>query len=157
MRPVDHKTSPIIYSIKCIKYVKPFITIEITIINEKTMFLKELMHDIGYRLKTNAICTEIKRIRDGFIDANSSLAHTEWNDFDKILENIRLIKSLTYENLANLNKTILIGQTKHEEVQLINKNSTTSKPGYGMEKNNNERNNRINKIQQKEVKLKEIY
>ena len=119
LRPVDHSTSPIIYAIKCIKYVKPFFTLEITIINEKTPFLKELIHDIGYRLKTNAICIEIKRVRDGFIDSTSSLAHIEWDDINKILDNMRLMNNKAYENLVEFNNTVLIGKSRQEADEMI--------------------------------------
>jgi hypothetical protein len=107
--------------------VKPFFTIEISIINEQSVFLKEMIHDIGYRLKTNAICIEIKRIRDGFIDTTSSLAHIQWNDINKILDNMRLINSKTYDNLATINKTILIGKSKQEEQEIMKNEGKNTK------------------------------
>jgi hypothetical protein len=107
--------------------VKPFFTIEISIVNEQSVFLKEMIHDIGYRLKTNAICIEIKRIKDGFIDSTSSLAHIEWNDVNKILDNMRLINSKTYDNLATINKTILIGKSKQEEQEIMKNEGKNTK------------------------------
>ncbi len=107
--------------------MKPFFTIEISIVNEQSVFLKEMIHDIGYRLKTNAICIEIKRIKDGFIDSTSSLAHIEWNDVNKILDNMRLINSKTYDNLATINKTILIGKSKQEEQEIMKNEGKNTK------------------------------
>ena len=118
LRPKDNTSAPLIYSIKCIKFVKPFFTIQIYTINEKAVFLKELIHDIGYRLKTNAICIQIRRVRDGFIDINSSLAYIEMTNIDKLVENFELVNKLTHENIETHNKTIVIGKSKKEEASI---------------------------------------
>jgi tRNA U55 pseudouridine synthase TruB len=123
LRPNDHKTTPLIYSINCVKYYKPFFTIEIHVVNEKNIFLKELIHDIGYRLKTNAICTQIRRIRDGFVDINSCLVHLDLTNFDKIYTNLRVVNGLAHDSIETSNKTILIGKTKEEESRILNKDN----------------------------------
>jgi hypothetical protein len=143
LRPMDNKSPPIIYSIRCLEYRAPYFKLgkwngcssivhpehtrlppiipkEIHIINETCLFLRELVHDIGYRLKTNAICTKTRRIRDGFVDVALSLPITKWT-FDSIYGNNIKLNKLAYDNLKTLNKTVLIGQSKQNEMSLLNK------------------------------------
>ena len=93
---------------------------EIHVINEKPVFLKELIHDIGYRLKTNAICTQIKRLKDGFVGIENSIPYVSWN-FDALYANMKEIKAMTYEHEKKLNKTLIIGKTVEEQSKILNK------------------------------------
>ncbi|CAF0720737.1 unnamed protein product [Brachionus calyciflorus] len=88
--PKSTKTPPQIYDIKCIEFDRPFFKIEIQTINESESFLINLIHSIGLRLRTYAICVQIRRIKYGPIDLNSNcLLQNEWKEFNKILENLK--------------------------------------------------------------------
>lgn len=118
LRPGTNDTPPIIYSIKCLELNKPFFKLEIHTINETCRFLRELVHDIGYQLKTNAICTSVRRVKDGFIDVNYALSHIKWN-FETIYDNLKQINQITNENIKKYKQTVLVNSTKNDELKLL--------------------------------------
>jgi mitochondrial mRNA pseudouridine synthase TRUB2 len=118
LRPSTNNTPPIVYSIKCVELKKPFFKLEIHTINETCRFLRELVHDVGYQLKTNAICTNVKRVKDGFIDNNFALPYISWN-FNNIYDNISQLNGVTIENIKNYKNTVLVNSTKTDELKLL--------------------------------------
>jgi len=122
IRPKDTNTPPIVYYVKCIEFNKPYFTLELHTINERASFLKELIHDIGLRLKTNAICTQMKRIKDGFVGANNALPFVSWN-FDEIYQNLKVVTRMAYHEEKLHSKTVVIGKTKEEHTKIFNGNN----------------------------------
>lgn len=80
---------------------------EVYCINESTVFLRNLVHDCGLRLKTNAVCVQTRRIRDGFVDADKCLAFNEWT-FEKIQENVTALTQQAVEFVRDNDQQILI-------------------------------------------------
>ncbi len=79
------------------------------------------------RLKTYAICVQIRRIKDSFADVTSDenrencLAYTEWNDFDKLIENNRTITRMAKDFIKKYDKTVLVGKTREDELKSMNR------------------------------------
>ncbi len=79
------------------------------------------------KLKTFAICVQIRRIKHSFADVTTDenrencLAYTEWNDFDKLIENNRIITRLARDFIRKYDKTVLVGKTRDEELKSMNR------------------------------------
>ncbi len=78
------------------------------------------------RLRTFAICVQIRRIKDSFADVTTDenrencLAYTEWSDLDKLIENNRIITNLARDFIRKYDKTVLVGKTREEELKSMN-------------------------------------
>jgi tRNA U55 pseudouridine synthase TruB len=81
--------------------------------------LRNLIHDIGLRLRTYALCAHIRRISDGFASFDKhALVYTDW-ELDKLRNNIVEVTNLARENISKYDKTIVIGQTREELVKQL--------------------------------------
>ena len=68
---------------------------------------------------------QIRRIKDGFADlasneTNSCLAYNEW-DLDTLIQNNKLTTNLAHEFIKKYDKTLLVGKTKEEELESMNR------------------------------------
>lgn len=50
--------------------------------------LRRLVHEIGLELKTTAVCSQVRRTRDGFFTLDDALLRTQW-DLHSIQDAIR--------------------------------------------------------------------
>lgn len=41
--------------------------------------LRKLVHEIGLELKTTAVCSQVRRTRDGFFTIDDALLRTQWD------------------------------------------------------------------------------
>lgn len=91
-------------------------------INESTRFLRQLVHDIGMRLKAYAICHQIRRVKDGFIefDSKDCLAYNNLK-YDELVGNTHNVTEQARDYINKYDKTILIGHSREEEKDIINK------------------------------------
>ena len=123
LRPKDTRTPAQIYSIRCIEMDKPFFKIEVYTINETSLFLRNLIHDIGMRLRTYAVCMQIRRTQYGFVsyDSKECLAFNEMIEYEPLYNSIRTLTPLSYEYIRNYDKTILIDRTREQENELKKK------------------------------------
>lgn len=87
--------------------------------------MRNLIHDIGLKLKTYAICVQIRRVKDGFVEADSPhcLPHTDW-EFQNIYESTLSMSQLAKKMLKKHEKTIIIGKGKKESHEVL-KNELT--------------------------------
>uniref|UniRef100_K7GBK9 TruB pseudouridine synthase family member 2 n=1 Tax=Pelodiscus sinensis TaxID=13735 RepID=K7GBK9_PELSI len=83
IRPME-KTPPLITAIRCLQFAPPEFQLEIQCLHETQKYLRKVVHEIGLELKSTAVCTQVRRIRDGFFTLDSALLRTHWN-----LRNIR--------------------------------------------------------------------
>ena len=67
---------------------------EMHAINEECMYLKQIVSDLGYRLKSSAVCPQIRRIRQGQFTLDYALLRKDWH-LEPILENMRLCRKFT--------------------------------------------------------------
>ena len=56
--------------------------------HETQKHLRRLVHEIGLELKTTAVCTQVRRTRDGFFTLDDALLRTQW-DLHSIQDAIR--------------------------------------------------------------------
>lgn len=52
--------------------------------NETQRFLRKLVHEVGLELRTNAVCTKVRRTRDGPFKMEDALTHHHWTADDII-------------------------------------------------------------------------
>nr|XP_032653593.1 mitochondrial mRNA pseudouridine synthase TRUB2 isoform X1 [Chelonoidis abingdonii] len=78
IRPME-KTPPLITAIRCLQFAPPEFQLEIQCLHETPQYLRKIVHEIGLELKSTAVCTQVRRIRDGFFTLDSALLRTHWN------------------------------------------------------------------------------
>lgn len=88
IRPGE-KSPPLIYGLTVVDFTLPDFTIEVSCINETAMFLKALVHDIGIKLKTTAVCTQMRCIRYGPWTLHHALLRKHWS-LEHIINNINV-------------------------------------------------------------------
>lgn len=95
---------------------------EIHAINETCEYMAELINDIGLKLKSNAVCVHIHRIRHGHFTLEDTLLHKDWNISgivsnmkncerhltpDKLVANITVKKENSAENTEETDEVSL--------------------------------------------------
>ncbi|XP_036354544.1 mitochondrial mRNA pseudouridine synthase Trub2 isoform X2 [Octopus sinensis] len=112
VRPAQEYTPTILYGIKCIDFQPPDFTLEIHTLQEKTTYLMSLIHNIGLQLKSGAICTQIRCIRNGHFTLEHALLRKFWTVPD-ILENISICRKLTTPDKL-ITPSLLVDPTTEE-------------------------------------------
>uniref|UniRef100_A0A1B6D0L3 Pseudouridine synthase II N-terminal domain-containing protein n=2 Tax=Clastoptera arizonana TaxID=38151 RepID=A0A1B6D0L3_9HEMI len=102
------KSLPVLYGIKCIKFEPPNFILEVHCVNEYEMYFKTLIHDLGMKLHSNAVCTSIHCIRHSYFTIADALLRKHWTlqeVMNNLLSNRNIIKSHTKtKNLFELDK-----------------------------------------------------
>ncbi|GAA6090172.1 mitochondrial mRNA pseudouridine synthase TRUB2 [Tachysurus ichikawai] len=83
LRPLD-KSPPILTGLRCLCFKPPLFTLEVQCVNESQRFLRKLVHEVGLELRTNAVCTKVRRTRDGPFKIEDALSHHHWTADDII-------------------------------------------------------------------------
>uniref|UniRef100_A0A8C3C8I2 TruB pseudouridine synthase family member 2 n=1 Tax=Cairina moschata TaxID=8855 RepID=A0A8C3C8I2_CAIMO len=78
IRPMG-KSPPIITAIRCLQFALPEFQLEIYCVHETQQYLRKIVHEIGLELKSCAVCTQVRRIRDGVFTLDDALLRTQWN------------------------------------------------------------------------------
>ncbi|NWJ08404.1 TRUB2 synthase, partial [Crypturellus undulatus] len=78
IRPMG-KSPPIITVIRCLQFALPEFQLEIHCLHETQQYLRKIVHEIGLELKSSAVCTQVRRIRDGVFTLDDALLRTQWN------------------------------------------------------------------------------
>uniref|UniRef100_A0A8B9B9X3 TruB pseudouridine synthase family member 2 n=1 Tax=Anser brachyrhynchus TaxID=132585 RepID=A0A8B9B9X3_9AVES len=101
IRPMG-KSPPIITAIRCLQFALPQFQLEIHCVHETQQHLRKIVHEIGLELKSCAVCTQVRRIRDGVFTLDDALLRTQWN-----LQSIRnAISDCQLKVRAELEKTL---------------------------------------------------
>ena len=79
VKPLNSKTPPLIYGVRCIKFEPPEFTLEVHCVNETYTFLRDFIYKIGVSVRSSAYCTKVRRIRYGPIGLEHALVAEEWN------------------------------------------------------------------------------
>ncbi|KAJ7409825.1 TruB pseudouridine synthase family member 2 [Pitangus sulphuratus] len=87
IRPMD-KSPPIITAIRCLQFAPPEFQLEIHCLHETQQYLRKIVHEIGLELKSSAVCTQVRRTRDGVFTLDDALPRTQW-DLRSIRDAIR--------------------------------------------------------------------
>uniref|UniRef100_A0A8D2PKG1 TruB pseudouridine synthase family member 2 n=1 Tax=Zosterops lateralis melanops TaxID=1220523 RepID=A0A8D2PKG1_ZOSLA len=78
IRPMG-KSPPIITAVRCLQFALPEFHLEIHCLHETQQYLRKMVHEIGLELKSSAVCTQVRRIRDGVFTVDDALPRTQWN------------------------------------------------------------------------------
>ncbi|KAL8174684.1 UNVERIFIED_CONTAM: Mitochondrial mRNA pseudouridine synthase trub2, partial [Gekko kuhli] len=107
IRPME-KSPPLITAIRCLQFAPPEFHLEIHCLHETQQYLRKIVHEIGLELKSTAVCTQVRRVRDGAFTVDDALLQTQWtlqNIRDAILQcrlkvRTELRKSLAYQEIC---------------------------------------------------------
>ncbi|KAI4892741.1 hypothetical protein NFI96_032307 [Prochilodus magdalenae] len=83
LRPQD-KSPPILTGLRCLRFKPPHFTLEVQCVNETQLYLRKLLHEVGLELRTTAVCTKVRRTRDGPFKMEDALTHNHWTADDII-------------------------------------------------------------------------
>lgn len=96
IRPSGSSTG-VIYNMKCIDFKHPMMELEVTCVNETEVFLSGLVAEIGYKLKTSAVCHRMRCIRYGVFDLEEALLEKHC-DLENVLNAIYRVKMILDQN-----------------------------------------------------------
>lgn len=107
LRPTDPKFGPVIYGMRCIHFKEPDFTLEIHAINETCVYLMKIIHELGLELRTNAVCTKLRRIRFGQFTLEHALLFPKHTRAHFLIDNLRVNRTLLNDvyhtaNIRNL-------------------------------------------------------
>lgn len=98
--------------------------------NENSKFLMELVHNLGVKLRSAAVCEGVRRIRYGYFTFDKALTHPEWS-LVNILDNINTWKpyinddcAVTGPNLEELDEDIVERRKMLEEEERSKKGAS---------------------------------
>ena len=136
-KPRDHTLPPIVYGLKILDFKPPFFDIgkqrkfkfnfltlsihfsEMYTINEEEIHLKEVILDIGVRLRTSTVSESVRRCQIGPLNISHALVIDEITP-ERMIENINTVETLIEQsNIAD--KTVLINRSYEEERRLLGK------------------------------------
>lgn len=87
IRPMS--PSPMLVTgIRCLHFAPPEFLLEVRCLHETQKQLRRLVHEVGLELKSSAVCTQVRRTRDGFFTLDDALLRTRW-DLHSIQDAIR--------------------------------------------------------------------
>ncbi|KAL4646524.1 putative tRNA pseudouridine synthase 2 isoform X1 [Arapaima gigas] len=78
LRP-QGKSPPIVTSLRCLEFTPPHFTLEVQCVNETQKYLRKLVHEVGLELRSSAVCTGVRRTRDGPFTLQHALTRQHWN------------------------------------------------------------------------------
>ena len=89
------------------------------VINESEIHLKEVILDIGIRLRTSTLSESVRRLNIGPFTVQHSLTIDEITP-DKLVNNIHTVETLIEETKV-IDKTVLVNRTHDDETKLLGK------------------------------------
>ncbi|XP_077128479.1 pseudouridylate synthase TRUB2, mitochondrial isoform X2 [Ranitomeya variabilis] len=92
LRPMV-KSPPLLLGLRCVAFSPPDFTLEIQCMHETQQYLRKLIHEIGLELRSSAVCTKVRRTRDGPFTLDCALTHGHW-DLDSISHAINECKPI---------------------------------------------------------------
>ncbi|XP_023556054.1 mitochondrial mRNA pseudouridine synthase TRUB2 isoform X2 [Octodon degus] len=78
IRPMN-KSPMLICGIRCLHFAPPEFLLEVQCMHETQQQLRKLVHEIGLELRTTAVCSQVRRTRDGPFTLDDALLRTQWN------------------------------------------------------------------------------
>ena len=89
------------------------------VINEQEMHLKEVILDIGIRLRTSTLSESVRRTKIGPLTTQHSLVIDEITP-ETLITNINTVESIIDKSNL-LDKTVLVNRTHRDETKLLGK------------------------------------
>ncbi|CAN2389131.1 pseudouridine synthase activity, partial [Pristimantis euphronides] len=99
LRPMD-KSPPLVLGLRCVQFCPPNFTLEVQCMHESQQYLRKLIHEIGLELKSAAVCTKVRRTRDGPFTLDCALTHGHW-DLNSIANAIKDCRPIATELLTD--------------------------------------------------------
>ncbi|XP_062402171.1 mitochondrial mRNA pseudouridine synthase TRUB2 [Sardina pilchardus] len=87
------KSPPILTGLRCIRFQPPHFTLEAQCVNETQHYLCKLVHEVGLELRSSAVCTGVRRTRDGPFGLQEALTRQHWTAPD-IQQAIKVHRSI---------------------------------------------------------------
>ncbi|KAK2535131.1 Trub2 [Columba livia] len=109
IRPME-KSPPIITGIRCLQFAPPEFQLEVHCLHETQQYLRKIVHEIGLELKSSAVCTQVRRTRDGVFTLDDALLRTQWNlqSIQKAIWDCQLkVKTELEKTLGHQDKSLL--------------------------------------------------
>lgn len=88
------KSPPILTGLRCIHFNPPHFTLEVQCVNETQKYLRKLIHEVGLELRSTAVCSGVRRTRDGPFKVENALTRQHWTT-DNIIQAIAHCRSTT--------------------------------------------------------------
>ncbi|RZF40077.1 hypothetical protein LSTR_LSTR002480 [Laodelphax striatellus] len=103
----------LIYNLKCTEFKPPYFTIEVQCVNEFEEYLTLLIHEIGYKLHSNATCIGIKCIRHTLFTINDALLlkHVK---LEHVIDNLSNCRSILGKYSDSFNSPHLVNIDRNE-------------------------------------------
>ncbi|KAG9473375.1 hypothetical protein GDO78_016515 [Eleutherodactylus coqui] len=95
LRPME-KSPPLLLGVRCVEFSPPNFTLEIRCMHETQQYLRKLIHEIGLELRSSAVCTKVRRTRDGPFTLECALTHGHW-DLNSITNAVRECSAIATE------------------------------------------------------------
>lgn len=77
-----NKSPPILVALRCTRFQPPNFTLEARCVNETQRYLRKLVHEVGLELRSSAVCTGVRRTRDGTFGLQEALTRQHWTASD---------------------------------------------------------------------------
>ncbi|KAM3917163.1 pseudouridylate synthase TRUB2, mitochondrial-like [Leptodactylus fuscus] len=90
------KSPPIVLGLRCVEFTPPNFTLEVQCMHETQQYLRKLIHEIGLELRSSAVCTKVRRTRDGPFTLDCALTHGHW-DLNSIINAIKECRPIANE------------------------------------------------------------
>lgn len=116
----DGKSSPIVTGVRCIRFEPPHFTLEVQCINETQKYLRKVVHDIGLELRSTAVCTGVRRTRDGPFTVQDALGRHQWTATD-VMEAMQLYRP----SRKNYKKSSINKPSSHRSEEKVTGTSQT--------------------------------
>lgn len=84
--------------------------LEVHCLHETQQYLRKIVHEIGLELKSSAVCTQVRRTRDGVFTLDDALLRTQWNlqSIQKAIWDCQLkVKTELEKTLGHQDKSLL--------------------------------------------------
>jgi len=86
-RPVDNKTTPLVYGLRCTRFDLPHATLRFNVINENPVFFADIVQRLGFSLKSTACILKLRCVRYGMFQLENALLAKHWT-LEHIADNI---------------------------------------------------------------------
>ncbi|XP_062929961.1 mitochondrial mRNA pseudouridine synthase TRUB2 isoform X2 [Mobula hypostoma] len=107
LRPMN-KSPPIITGIRCIEFCLPNFILEVQCVHETQQYLRKIVHEIGLELKSSAVCTSVRRTRDGIFTLDDALIRTNWK--------LQSISTAIQRNQPRVEAALLKDSWRHSDI-----------------------------------------
>ncbi|XP_016110850.1 probable tRNA pseudouridine synthase 2 [Sinocyclocheilus grahami] len=122
------KSPPILTGLRCIHFNPPHFTLEVQCVNETQKYLRKLIHEVGLELRTSAVCSGVRRTRDGPFKVENALTRQHWTagsiiqaiaHFSKATRKIRKLE-MYKQTAGQLNSNAQVQEQTRSQTEQIN-------------------------------------